>query len=373
MIREFSQGVGPGSGRPILVRLAARGLLSERDIVDGEVKVSDVSRRNQNFRVTTTSGRSYFVKQGVGAARSMTVGREAEFFRFASDAPASAQLRQCLPTVRDWDAERKMLIFDLIPDSRSLAEHQQRTRRWPSRLAGQAGSALAALHAWWPRDVGHENSPITVAGPPWIFSIHQPDLSVLDSMTSAALEIVRIVQGSGIFRDALDELRNNWRATAVVHGDMKWDNVVLRRCTNGRRGYDVVLVDWELAQLGDPLWDAASFLSQYVDAWIASFPVMDESSLSGSPTPLVPLERLQPAMSRFWNAYTRGFRFDETVRADGLDRLARYAAARLIQTSIEAEQRGNRLSNAGVLRLQVAENIMRQPAAALASLFGIPE
>src|SRR5579875_1912599 len=265
--RQALSAVEPelSGGHKALLQLIQRGLIYAGDIVDGDVKVRDVSRRNQNFRVTTTTGKNYFVKQGIGPGRSTTVGREAEFLSLAADSSASAQLRRYLPAVRAWDAERKMLVFDLMPDSRSLAEHQLRTRRWPSRLAGQVGGTLAALHAWQPLKMSDGNDPQGAFGPPWVFSIHQPDLGVFERMTSAGLEIVKIVQGSAIIRDGLDELRDDWRATAVVHGDMKWDNVVLCPRANGRRGFDVVLVDWEMVQLGDPLWDAASFLSQYIE------------------------------------------------------------------------------------------------------------
>lgn len=47
-------------------------------------------------------------------------------------------------------------------------------------------------------------------------------------------------------------LTAQWRTAVLIHGDVKWEHV--------RR--DGVLVDWELAGLGDPAWDLAGLLHE---------------------------------------------------------------------------------------------------------------
>ncbi|HET7038227.1 MAG TPA: phosphotransferase [Thermomicrobiaceae bacterium] len=363
---------GRGASRSLLGYLIERGLLDERDIVEGEVKVVDASRRNRNVRVTTTLGKNYFIKQALDEERSETIRREAAFLRFAWETAPGSRLTGYLPALRDWDAERGAVVFEQVPESLSLAEHQRRSRRWPVGLAGQAGAALAALHTWQPAPAPAAEIALPDYGPPWALSIHQPEIGIFDTMSGAGLEIVRIVQQAPSLGEALDRLRDGWRATAITHGDIKWDNFVVSRIT-GTRGRRLWLVDWELVQRGDPLWDAGSFLSQYLDTWIASIPVVDAAGLSRSPEgwAQMPLERLQPAMRRFWDTYARAVGLDGAGRSDALARVARYAAARLILTGVEAEQLHPQLNNTGVLRLQVAQNMLRRPAEAAAALFGI--
>ena len=257
----------------LLGRLVERGLLDERDLVEGDVRVVDASRRNRNLRVTTTLGKRYFVKQALGAERSLSIGREAAFLRLTAAPPLDARLGAYLPAVRDWDAAHGTLVFDLVPESSSLAEHHRRLRRWPASLAGQAGAALAALHREPPTRALADEIALAGLGSPWVLALHQPSIDFLDHVSGAGLELIRIVQAAPSLGAALDDLRHAWQPTAIVHGDIKWDNFVVSPASRGR-GRRLRLVDWELVRPGDPLWDAASFLSQYLDAWIASIHIV---------------------------------------------------------------------------------------------------
>jgi thiamine kinase-like enzyme len=45
----------------------------------------------------------------------------------------------------------------------------------------------------------------------------------------------------------------------VVHGDVRWNNALLADRGSGEQ---VVLIDWEFAQMGDPAWDLAGGASE---------------------------------------------------------------------------------------------------------------
>jgi aminoglycoside phosphotransferase (APT) family kinase protein len=53
----------------------------------------------------------------------------------------------------------------------------------------------------------------------------------------------------------LRRARGSWRARCLIHGDLKHDNVLIRR---GTGGLEVAIVDWEMARIGDPAWDLAA-------------------------------------------------------------------------------------------------------------------
>jgi len=63
------------------------------------------------------------------------------------------------------------------------------------------------------------------------------------------------------FREGFRHARREWRATALVHGDIRWANCLVAR-SDGR----IRIVDWELGCIGDPAWDVGSALADIVAA-----------------------------------------------------------------------------------------------------------
>ncbi len=281
--------------RVVVPFLVERSLLDARAIVDGDVEIIDMSRRNVNFRVTAL-GQDVLVKQGVGAERIESIGREAAFLKSAADSLKDHRLRSHLPIAHVWDAERCVLAFCVAPETHSLAEHHLRTGHVSAELAQKVGAALRRLHRW-----GAGGADLHLdSEPPPVLSLHLPELRVFERMSGSGLEVIKILQQAPVLCAGLDELRHGWHPSSIIHGDMKWDNVVLLPKPDGERGVQVQLVDWELVQFGDPLWDVASFLAQYLDVWIGSIPVAANTPQASAAR--IPIARLQPATRRFWQS-----------------------------------------------------------------------
>jgi hypothetical protein len=66
--------------------------------------------------------------------------------------------------------------------------------------------------------------------------------------------------GRRVIADAVAELRRPVAGCLVNH-DLKWDNVVLTGSPDAPRP---VLLDWELAGLGDPAWDLGCLLAEHL-------------------------------------------------------------------------------------------------------------
>ncbi len=90
-------------------------------------------------------------------------------------------------------------------------------------------------------------------------------------MSAAGLELIRIVQRTEGFGELLDGLRATWVPTALIHGDVKWSNVLV--VDAGTPQESIKLIDWESAMVGDPSWDVGSALSQYLSFWLFSIPL----------------------------------------------------------------------------------------------------
>ena len=63
--------------RRIYSYLLAHGLITEQDLVEGEVSVLDAARRNSNFIIRSSNGPAYLFKQGTDEGKAATLANEA--------------------------------------------------------------------------------------------------------------------------------------------------------------------------------------------------------------------------------------------------------------------------------------------------------
>jgi hypothetical protein len=346
----------------VVAYLIARGLASAAAVVDGGLYIEDVSRRNRNFKVVCRQGPSYLVKQGIGPEEQITLAHEAAVYAYFLS--AGAALLGHLPRFYDYDSQHHILILELLPHAHDLHVYHARCRRFPAKLGVALGTALAALH----------QLPVTSDGlfarrEPWALALHQPNLTMLEAASSANLQLIAIVQRAGVFGRLLDDLRASSQAHALVHFDLKWENCLI----SGGTRPTISLVDWELAGLGDPDWDVGSLLGAYLCAWLMSIPENSSTSLDDTMAlARYPLERMQPMIHALWQTYVQQMPLDDAIAYTRLRRIACYAAARLLQTAFEYTRTRIQLTQHVVGLVQLSLNILQQPDAAIAHLFGIP-
>lgn len=347
--------------------LLDRGLLSTESIVDGDLVVRDASSRNRNFKVERRRAVSYLVKQGIGPNGVATVAHEAAVYRVLAGVGAAVEGH--LPRFYGYDQAEQVLILELVRNSEGLASYHLRLGRFPSGVAAALGDALGALHRLTWRG---SNSGTPASLPPWILSVHRPDLSVFRDSSAATIELIKIVQQSADFCSHLDQLQNEWHAQALIHQDVKWDNVIVFAPARGqvRR---VKLIDWESAVYGDPCWDAGSVFSSYLSFWLSSIPVTGRNPPERfAELARYPLSKMQAGMRSSWHAYVGQLGLDGLTANRWLLRTVRFAAARLLQAAVEASQMTDRLTGSSVLHAQLSLNMLERPRETAVHLLGIP-
>jgi aminoglycoside phosphotransferase (APT) family kinase protein len=320
--------------------LLERGLVSSSSLVDGDFRVRDLSRRNRVFRVERGPHPGYIVKQVKDWKQGESLEREALFYSRMRTDLKDSPLRRFLPQCYSYDAENQVLVLE-------LAAGQALERRDPASLSMEHAQALGdSLRSW------HQEASELAADlrglrtyDPWILSFHRQSEDHFRDLSAANAELLRLVKRDEAFGLALDALRQQWQAQTLIHGDMKWPNCLVSAApaTQAPR-----FIDWELAGWGDPLWDAAGILQEYLALW------------SGWEKPV---EEIAPAMGAFWESYEAGESKDRQ-RAVG------YAAARLIQTAFEQLQRQESMTAPAIRILQAALNILTAPDQAIAVFWG---
>jgi hypothetical protein len=341
--------------------LMTHGLLPAERVVAGDCEINDASRRQQNWIVRMASGPAYLVKQDGEAERAAALAHEAAMYAYLTSGPgAAARLR--LPTVVAWDPDASLLVLELLRDAVPFGSTARRTRaRGP---AGALGTALGRMHRTSP-GAGLPATPL-----PPILRLAWPDPTILADLSPASIQLVQLLQQRRGFTAGFAALAAVWQPAALIHFDLKWDNILLIRDRHGRRSR-IALVHWELAGAGDPCWDVGAVCGGYLQAWLASVPHQPGQSVEAVLAAAgPPLAMLQPALRAFWQAYLAALMPTDPARR--LLRVAGYAAVRLIQTSLEAAQTAVELPAAAILPLQVALNMIQHPHEAAVHLLGLP-
>lgn len=335
--------------------LVSIGVVNPRQVLDEELVVTDVSRRNVVFVATTASGPTYVVKQPAGAEAVTTLAQEAAVLRGLAQTAIS-------------DVVPKVVEFD--PVSARLLLRTPAAVPWPDgsgppvRAAARLGRTLAALHA-----LPADSAPVNTVDSLWGTSLPEPELAQVQDMSACGLDLLARIQGSQALCERLRTLRAQVRATAVTHGDLRWDNCLQRTAADGRRRSGLLVIDWELAGRGAAEADVGAAIAEYLRLWIGSIPIVS----ADDPARLArhgahPLPRVQVGIRALWQAYQRA-----SVRTVALARVTEFAAARLLQSAMESAQGLARVSAHAVTMVQVADHMLRDPDCAVKQLLGLRE
>jgi hypothetical protein len=362
--------------------LLARGLLDPGAIVDGELTVVSAARRNRNLRVNGPDGHGYLLKQADDTAEGVpeTLRNEAAFYAFCRDEPAVAGVARLLPRLVHYDPDPPLLALELVRGSAPLWDRLSAPEGRPFAVAPAraAGAALATVHrtfrgldpasdarlSWLPRS------------PPWVMSIHKPDPLLLTTISPAAYRVLAILQTHGAFGHRLGRLREQWRPDTVNHNDVRSDNLLVVSPTGGREPGpdDVILVDWEMVQLGDPAWDVAGFLQDLVLCWVDSMPFAEAAGVDElAARARHPWPAVQEALRAFWHGYRQAAGLAPADADRLLSRAVAFSAARLVQTAYEWAQPANALPPQAVLLLQVSANLLEDPGEAQRRFYGVQQ
>jgi Phosphotransferase enzyme family len=355
--------------------LLERDLVSAADIVEGDLEVVDVSRRNENLKVIRKRGMSYVLKQaGTGEpATDTTIRCEASLYGYLQVARSAARLRTFLPRYCGWDEDRCLLVLELV-EGRPLWRHYGATVApdFPADSAAPLGEALGIVHHFF-RQAAHAPDWMSVlhAAPPWILSAHRPTPEVFSRLSPANLQLLSLLQKESVLVSGLDGLQRDWAPDTLIHNDLKGDNVLV--ASDGEDRASIRIIDWELVQIGDAAWDVGAVLRDFLDYWLLSVPLSgDLTAEQMLDDAKIPLAKLHPAARAFWTGYCSAAHMGRGSHGAFLLRSLRFAAGRLAQGAYELSSGTANPSNFAIALLQLAANIMANPEEASLTLFGIP-
>ncbi|MDQ0454752.1 phosphotransferase family protein [Rhizobium paknamense] len=354
--------------------LVSRGALSAADLVDDEVSVFDAGRRNRNFKVSRRDGTGLFVKQVpmLVPETTQSLQREAALYSVVEGNPGFAGLAALLPRLRHYDRERHLLAVDLVPASQSLTFFAMQLTEKPEALealAAELGALLSVAHRQSPEALAELGKLGVFPGKPhWILSFHDSGDAIMPGMSQGARGVMTAVRQMPGLAASITALRAEWVPSCLIHGDLKTENFLVSQPDGPSGAANIQLIDWELADLGDPAWDAGCVLASFVQPLVIG---IYSNPAQTTPSPAGPTDvlRAQRCCQAFWKAYAAPFAATSQQLALAGERCVRFAALRLVLTAYEMSQASPEMPSAALVALQAAASIFADPRAAARQLF----
>jgi thiamine kinase-like enzyme len=132
------------------------------------------------------------------------------------------------------------------------------------------------------------------------------------------------------------------------------------------------LVDWEVADIGDPLWDVGGVFQAYLHLCVsAALTTQKTRPHEFYYNVQVKLDQLKPSIGAFWTAYKETMGLDAKDSESDLELSIRYSAARMLQSVYESGVPSHELNQHAIYLLQCSMNIFNSPQRALVELLGI--
>lgn len=340
-----------GSGADVIGRLLGRGFITPGEVVQDEVVLHNLSRSNQVFLARVGGVSRCLVKRALMAERAdnADLARERLVFRLVEGDPAlaGAPVPRWLGDIDD------LMVLEVVEPGESLEDRQA------GRGTSQAdGHLLGEALACWRRVAPLVN--LNLPGqPPWVLRAlsDEPPPFLLENPPAA--ELIDLLRPRRDLADGLAELARRWRPRLVIHGDIRWNNVLvggpapadsLRENERPRHAAGTaapagrpvggsgtreraVLIDWEFAQWGEPEWDLAGAMSEAV----ATEALIELWEPSEAPLGREELAGLMRGVRGYLGALALGYRegLQAGVACAEFDGSAPYLAARLVHNAFQ--------------------------------------
>ena len=352
--------------------LLSRDVVTADAVVDGDFGILEVRRRNRNFRVMRNQGDGLFVKQipSLVPETVMSLRREAACYRLTATIASLSALRRYAPQLVDYNPVKHVIVTKLIEGARSLMDYHLALRHYPAQLGGLLGRALGELHI----DAAAASHAISATGQftgiaPWVLSIARDAESVMPSMSTGSRALVAVIRQTPGLSQALLDLHAGWRPICLIHGDVKWDNFMLigePDAEPSAPGAALRVVDWELADLGEPAWDVGCALAAWLQHGLLTITATTPGNVTGDT-----VRATWPAIAAFWAGYVEAAGLVPSQARELLHAAMRFVGARLVLTAFELLASASTLTPQAALCVHIATAILGDPARMLEELLGL--
>jgi Ser/Thr protein kinase RdoA (MazF antagonist) len=359
--------------------LLAHGLIQRDWILSGDLTIKSAARRNRNLRVEGPGGAGCFIKQpdSLVSAGRQTLASEAAFYEFCQEEAAALSVARLIPRLVFREPDRSLHVLELIPGAIPLSRYasDRLPDAFPVEPSRALGQGLGTLHRCF-RMPGLASDPRLAPMnrlPPPVFRSHRVSPAMLADLSPAGVLVFRMIREQADLLESIARLAEKWQTETVIHGDLKSDNVLVGPQQSPDSEHRAIwLVDWEFVQKGDPAWDLAGLLHDFLLLWTSSMPLEPDLPAEEMINQArCPLDLLRPAIRAFWSGYLLTAALGHHSADSLLNRAVEFSAVRLVLAAHELSYEQDELSVQVVLLIQLAANLVADPEPACTQLYGI--
>ncbi len=345
--------------------LVDKGFLEPLTLANGDFVMSQTQSRNCIFHISTSIDQGLFVKQLVSMdpQNVYLMQKDATVHYLIHSAPSYSDLKKYIPSYYGYDPSKHVLVTENYPNTQNLYEYYIAQQKLSPADAQEMANILSTFHKDISDTLVRNNSlQFLNREIPWILKSN--DMPALQDI------LFKTIQQDEVLSQNINELFQEWKGNSLIHGDIKLVNFLK---INSPNTTTLKLVDWEIANIGDPLWDVAGFMQAYISFWAISVGQNQvPSNRLPSQNELWTLAAIKACTKAFWTQYVSNQNWEVTVAKIKLEKVIKYTAARLLQTAKEANvATPNQLLPPVSTLIQVAKNIFNNPAKSAEELIGI--
>jgi aminoglycoside phosphotransferase (APT) family kinase protein len=178
----------------------------------------------------------------------------------------------------------------------------------------------------------------------------------------------QLIQRPNLERD-LEVFRAQWRRNFLMHGDISWENVIVSSTPTSAS--DLLIVDWEMADIGDSGWDIGVVLRSFLSAWILAGQRSRryQEEVTAGPAP-PPFDLMRALTLAFWIGYERARGFDAATSRFELERGMRFAALQLAFVALEIGRLRLKFHSSAIEAVDIAFRLFQDPQPPVRNLLG---
>ncbi len=337
--------------------LTDKNFLNPLKIIAGDYTLSQTQSRNSIFRISFGDKSGLFVKQliSMDSQNSYLMQKDATAQYLIQHSDIYKKAKGYIPKYLGYDLKNHVLVSEYYPNAQNLLENILEN----NSLSLTFGKELATLFTCYHQKISDKtdsNSSLQffTQQVPWIMNI--TDSYMQSSMQNQA--VITTILNDKVLVDNLELLRTNWKTESLIHGDIKLTNFII---TKSGAKEKLKLIDWEISDLGDPLWDIAGLIQSYISTW--AFSLTNQTNGNSSHTGLnnITSDSLKEVITDFWQHYVSLSKINKTDVKEKFLKTMQYTAARLLQTAFEANQFSSEITLSSVRLIQLSQNIFKNP------------